>query len=581
MNEIANHNHVWHVLGDVLLILALSGLIIPILQRIKVSPALGYLLCGLLIGPHALGLLAADISILSYFVVTDTELILKLAELGVVFLLFMIGLELSFGTLWELRKKVLGLGSAQILITALVIFLISIQFDNTLPVAILISMAFALSSTAVIMQLLTERHLISRPVGRICFSVLLMQDLAVVPILVLVSAFAVQSGGSVLGLLLEAFITAFIVVALIFAAGKLLLRPLLRLISPSQNAEWLFAVVLFLVIGAALLTQSFGLSAALGGFLAGLLIAETEFRHEVEVIIEPVKGLLMGIFFMSVGMATNLATILDYPLLLPASVIGIFLIKAIVFFPLALLFGISKKRAAMSAILLAQCGEFAFLVIGLAFTNALIPEHSAQFFLLVASVSLLITPFTTYFAPHIAMLFDDKKEKAESDQPLNSSAKDHIIIAGFGRVGRMLATILEDQKMEYVAIDKDASHIAGFHNEGYPVYFGNARHKELWQRLGIERARAAIITIDDYSVTKRIISALRTSFPLIPIIVRVKDTNKLGSYYDLGATAVVPETLESTLQLAQTMLEQTNLKEKEVLQIIDKHRKEILAGEIE
>ena len=581
MSSLVEQQHnIWGVFGDVLLILALSGLIIPVLQRARISPVLGYLLCGLLIGPHALGLLTDKWPFLSAVSITDMDLISILAELGVVFLLFTIGLELTFSKLWELRKLVLGLGTLQIILTMLVIFAIATLFDNTLPAAILVGAAFSLSSTAIIMQILTERHIVSRPIGRICFSVLLMQDMAVVPILVLVSTFAGHADGSIAALLMKAVLTAVLVIAAIFAAGKLLLRPTLRILSPSQNAEWLFAIVLFLVIGAAFLTHSFGLSASLGAFLAGLLIAETEYRHEVEVIIEPVKGLLMGIFFMSVGMATDIGAILQHPYWIPASVIGVFLIKAAIFFPLGLLFGISREQAAQAAVLLAQCGEFAFLVIGLAYAGGLIPEHNAHFFLLVAAVSLLITPITTRLAPIAGQLVDKSRED-ESGQHIPASGKEgnHVIIAGFGRVGQTLASVLEDQKIPYIAIDKDGSHIARFHKAGYPVIVGNARHKELWHKLGIEQAKAAVITIDDYTASKQILHFLRREWPLIPIIVRVKDTLKLDDYYELGATAVVPETLESTLQLVRTLLLETGTKQEEAANIIDKHRKEILASE--
>lgn len=577
--QIAQHN-VWNVLGDILLILALSGVIIPVLQRARISPVLGYLFCGLLIGPHSLGLFTDDIPLLSAFVITDTELIYILAEFGVVFLLFMIGLELTLSRLWELRKLVLGLGSTQIIVTGLIIFAIAIQFDNILPTAVLIGATFALSSTAIIMQLLTEWHMISRPIGRICFSVLLMQDLAVVPILVLVGAFSGHAEGSVTFLLLKALLTATIVVVAIFAVGKLLLRPVLRILSPSKNAEWLFAIILFLVIGSASLTRSFGVSAALGAFLAGLLTAETEYRHEIEVITEPVKGILMGIFFLSVGMATDMGVILQHPFWLPASVIGIFVIKALVFFPVARIFAVPKEHAAQASVLLAQCGEFSFIVIGLALAGELLPENDAQFFLLVATVSLLITPFTTRLAPLAGKLVSRREDtKIAEDIPAASAEGNRIIIAGFGRVGQTLANILEDQKIPYIAIDKDGINVSRFHSAGYPVIVGNAGHIELWKKLYIENAKAAVITIDDFSVTERIVQLLRREWPLIPIIVRVKDTLKLGDYYGAGATAVVPETLESTLQLVRTLLEQTGIESQEADNIINKHRQEILSGE--
>ena len=581
MDNTIDPHHIWHVLADILLILALAGLVIPILQRTKISPVLGYLLCGLLIGPHSLGLLQNDIPWISAFVITDLNLIQILAELGVIFLLFMIGLELTFTRLWDLRKLVLGLGSTQILVTGAVIFLIALQFSNSLPTSVLIGASFALSSTAIVMQLLTEQHMISRPVGKISFSVLLMQDLAVVPILVLVGSLSGELNGSLVFTLFKALVTAAIVVVAIIAAGKLMLRPMLRVLSPSQNIEWLFAIILFLIIGAAYFTHSFGLSAALGAFLAGLLIAETEYRHEVEVIVEPVKGLLMGIFFLSVGMATNLTTIFQHPFWLPASVLGIFLLKAIIFFPIALIFGIPKKQAAHASVLLAQCGEFAIIIIGLALAGKLLPDQDAQFFLLVASFSLLITPFTARLAPLAEKLVSLWEKEDTDEQSANTASEgDYIIIGGFGRVGQTIAKILEDQKTPYLALDNDGSVVEQYRKQGYPVIYGDARKMELWNRLEIERASVAVLTIDDYSVTERIVRTLKQKWPLLPIVVRIHDTKNIHEYYEAGAKIVVPDTFEATLQLVRALLEELGFESEDAGDIINKHRQKTLSLDI-
>lgn len=578
MEEMIQHD-VWGVLQDILLILGLSGLIIPFLQYIKISPVLGYLLCGLLLGPYSLGLFVDDLPFLSVLVITDMDMIHILAELGVVFLLFTIGLELTFSRLWDLRRLVLGMGSTQIFITGLVIFGIALQFDNSMATAILVGAAFALSSTATIMQLLTDWHLISRPLGRTCFSVLLMQDLAVVPILVLVSAFSGDTHDPIVILLLKSLFMASVVIALIAIAGKFMLRPLLKMLSPSRNSEWLFAMVLFVVMGAATLTHSFGLSAALGAFLAGLFMAETEYRHEIEVIIDPVKGILMGIFFLSVGMSTDIAAIMDHAFWLPVSVIGIFLIKAALFYPVARMFRTPKNQAAQASVMLAQCGEFAFIVLGLAVAGGLMPQADAQFFLLVATVSLLITPLTTKLAPLAGRLMAGKtQEQNYDDLDTMSQHGGHIIIAGFGRVGQTMAYILEDQKVPYIAIDKNGEAVSQLKDAGYPVVVGNARHKTIWQKLNIADAKAVILTIDDHEITDHIIQMLRADHPDLPIVARIKDTIQLDKFYKSGATTVVPETLESTLHLMRLLLEQTGIEESEAHNIINKHRKDIMAG---
>ncbi len=576
MTDISTEHNMWHLLADILLILGLSGLVIPALQKLRVSPVIGYLMCGLLIGPFGLGALGDDIPFLKNFVITDGGLIPVLAELGVVFLLFMIGLELTFARLWELRKYVLGLGTLQILVTGGVIFAIAMQFGNSLPTSILIGAAFALSSTAVVMQLLSDWHLISRPVGRVCFSVLLMQDLAVVPILVLVGAFAVKSSDhSVTLMLLKALGSATLVISAIFISGKLLFKPTLRILSPSKNVEWLLAIILFLVIGSAMITHHFGLSAALGAFLAGLLLAETEYRHEIEVIIEPLKGMLLGIFFLSVGMATNFAEIMERPFWVFASVFGIFALKTVLFYPLARMFGVMRVKAAKSAILLAQCGEFALIVIGLALAGGLMPQDDAQFFMVVATVSLLLTPFTT----RLSFLFDRfSKVRRDDDVEFDELRRDHIIIAGFGRVGLTLANILEDQKIPYIAIEKDGLVVSKYKKEGYPVIRGDARNIMLWEKLQAEDAEAAVITIDDFESSRKILNALREKWALLPIIIRSRDTHHIECYYEEGANAVVPETLESSLQLVRRLLEQTGIPYDEAENIVDKHRIEALSG---
>lgn len=571
------------LLSAIVLILAVSGFIIPVLQIRKISSVVGYLLCGLILGPHALGLYAHDYPLISPFVITDTRLIHLLAELGVAFLLFTIGLELTFTRLWNLRKWVLGMGTTQIVLTALVIGVIAFAFDNTLKVSILIGVAFALSSTAIIMKLLQESHLIVRPVGRISFSVLLMQDLAVVPILVLVGAFSAGQGSGPLGVqLTTALVTAFLVVGAIILAGKMLLRPLLNTLAPAKNAEWLFAMILLLVIGCAALTESYGLSAALGAFLAGILIAETEYRHEVAIILNPVKSLFLGVFFMSVGMETDIAAVLQHPVWLPLSVIGIFFIKALCFYPVARLYGISSSHAAQASIYLAQCGEFAFLVIGLALAGGLLPHDDAQFFLLVSAVSLLLTPLTVRLAPLAGGIFesgeDSDKETEKNRLAFDEERENHVIIAGFGRVGQILADILEAQKIPYVAMDMNTELVSRFHAQGYPVVVGNAMKKVMWEYLRSDRAKAVVFTIDDFSATEYTIRYLRIRWPLLPIVVRARDHAGIKSFFDAGATSVVPEAYESSLRLVRILLEKVGVNAGEAENIVKAHRRQYVVS---
>lgn len=574
------HQHFIVLINDILLILALSGVIIPALQRVRISPILGYLFCGLLIGPYSMGMLTETMPWVSWLAITDTKVISVLAELGVVFLLFMVGLKLSFSKLWALRRLVVGLGGLQFLITAFTISCIAFYFENSIETSILIGASFALSSTAIVMQLLMDRHMVSQLTGRVTFSVLLLQDLAVVPILVLVSFFGASvdgNGTSAVILLVQSLAVAVAVVLGILVFGKRLLRPLLYALSPAKNTEWLFAVSLFIVIGTAGLTQSFGLSAALGAFLAGVLIGETEYKHEIAVMLDPVKGVLMGIFFLSVGMSTNLAALLENPFWIVGSVLGIFLLKSTLFYPLALLFNIPHLQAIKSSIMLAQCGEFAFIIINLALMGNLLPEMDAQFFLLVATVSLLLTPATTKLSDFIAHIVKKRQSQAKENEDTTIPQQEgHIIIAGFGRVGRTLADILERRMLPYVAIDRDVAHVSNMRSQGYPVIYGNARRIDLWRRLHGDHAKAIVITIDDHDVSDAVLQALRKEWPLVPIIVRVKDTQSVEEYYRHGASVVVPETLEATLSLVHKLLDYYDVSPDMAQELTSQYRKEVL-----
>jgi CPA2 family monovalent cation:H+ antiporter-2 len=569
--------------ADLLLVFALAGLIIPLMQRLKVSSALAWLIFGMIIGPYGIGRLGGDMAWVQLFTISDTRLVNVLAELGIIFLLFMIGLELSFQRLMQLKRYVLGLGTAQILVTGAVIFAIARWWGNALDISLLIGAAFALSSTAMIMHILRERHALSRPYGIISFSVLLMQDLAVAPILLMLGIFA--RAGTATGLeaymvLGNALLSAIVVIAGIYLLGRRLLRPLLVRLDLARHPEWLMAVSLFIVLGAATITQHMGLSAALGAFLAGMLLGETPYKHEIEVIIDPLRGLLMGVFFLSVGMFTDIAAVMGTPWRLAMAVVGIFVIKAAIIYPLARITGVAKATAAEVAILLAQCGEFALLVIAAAKSAGLIPGDDAQFFLLVAIVSMLLTPFTAKLAEYVRRWLDrgdPVNDKLDIMQHSAEEIDDHVIIAGFGRVGHMIGEVLESQTIPYIAIDADGQRVADLNARGYPVYIGDARRMAIWDHLNVRKSRAVLITIDDHEQARIILQALRARVPELPIIVRAHDTLHVNSLYEKGASHVVPETLESTLHLASQLLRRMKLDNIEADEMIDEFRRKLLA----
>ncbi|MGZ9097507.1 MAG: cation:proton antiporter domain-containing protein [Micavibrio sp.] len=390
--------------SELLILLGIAGLTIPLLQRFRISPVLGFLLCGILVGPYGLSLWLQNFGTGwgAPLGIRDSEIVSSFADMGIVFLMFMIGLKLSLSELWSMRRHILGLGSCQIVLTGTVVFLVARLFNNSMEMSILLGACFALSSTAVVMQLLEEKKKEKTPVGRLCFSILLMQDLAVVPILTMIPAFAMVSEENLFFIVLKALLVSALSITAIYFIGLKILEPILRYLKPEDHPEWLMSFVLFLVIGMAMLTESFGLSAALGAFMAGLLLAETEYRDDVEVIISPVKGLLLGVFFLSVGMMIDVRALLDNPVWIFLSVIGIGVLKASLLFLLCRFFRLEKALSAETAIMLGQGGEFVFVIVAIALTHGIIYQPDAQFFMLITVVSMMITPFVAPLAPRIA-----------------------------------------------------------------------------------------------------------------------------------------------------------------------------------
>ncbi len=569
-------HHLVVLLTDLLLFFGVAGVIVPLLQRVKLSPVLGYLLCGIMIGPAGLGTFVDNFSWLSPLVIEDTATVQILGELGIIALLFMIGLELSFRRLKELKKYVLGLGSLQIICSAAVICGVALYFGNSTESALVLGASLALSSTAIVVQLLREKHLFNQPVGVLCFSILLMQDLAVVPILIMATVLAGSEDASVSFLVVQSLLLAVASVSIIYVVGKRFLRPLMRAVSFTKNPEWLTAFMLFVVIAAATLTQSAGLSAALGAFLAGLLIAETEFRHEIEIIIDPLKNLLLGLFFLSTGMMIDITAVLDNPYWILTSVAGIFAIKGFIIYPLSRVFGVAKPRAIKAAVMLAQPGEFTFLILSVAMISGLVSAEDGQFFLLVTTVGMMVSPFLFNAAPWLVRIFAREDEVVSSDVIGDVDESGHIIIAGFGRIGFLVGEVLESQQFSYRAIDTDYSRVYRYQNEGYPVVYGDARRSEQWRHLHIEKARAVVVTIDDHSAAQEILHTIRKHWPHVPVSMRAEFITDMERLYDLGAEHVVPETLESSLQLARTTMEMLGMEEQHIDEAIESNRKNAL-----
>lgn len=572
-HAVTEHHHLIDIISNILLFFAISGLVVPLLQRVKISPVLGYLTCGIIIGPFGITQFSDMHPWIAYLSIDEPGTVQMLGELGIITLMFMIGLELSFSRLKELRRFIFGLGSAQILATACIIFAIASLFDNSLQASVLLGASFALSSTAIVMKLLEERKLSSRPIGVLCFSILLMQDLAVVPILVLTSSFTGDTQSSVITALGTSLLLGAVTVMGIYWLGKKVLAPLLQSVSFSTTPEWLAAFIVLIVLTCSILTYSVGLSLALGAFMAGLLIAETEFKHEVEVVINPLKGLLLGLFFLSIGMIIDLAEVMRQPILLLLSVLGIYLLKACIILVLCLAFRVPGRQAAEASVYLAQPGEFALMILGVAISTQLMPAHDVQFFLLVTVVAMMLTPILFKLAPlagNYGHRIFDGHEVAPSATTI--SGRNKVVIAGFGRVGQLVANALEEQRIPYIAFDHDGARVQQLKKQNFPVIYGDARKKELWHHLIGENIEAAIIAIDDHYATKHILKSLRTKFPLLPVIVRSKDSKDLNMLYDEGANEVVAETLESSLRIAQLLMEKLGIEPEETQRVIKKIR---------
>lgn len=561
-------------LRETLLFLVLTGILVPLLQRLRVNQVLGFLAAGALVGPFGLGLWADTLPWLATFTFPKGEGVMVLGELGVLFLMFMIGLELSASHLWALRRWVFGAGSAQVGFSALAIGSLAFLFGNQVETAIVLGLVLALSSTAVVMQLLTERRMLGTPLGQATFSILMLQDLAVVPLLILVGLLA---GGESDGLALTlgaTFFKSVTTIVVIYLLGRRVLSPVFRYFAARRQPEVFMALTLLSTLGIAALTEKAGLSMALGAFLAGLLLAETEFKHEVKVTIEPFKGLLMGVFFMSVGMGIDMREIAQVPLLLPLSVLGLFAVKIAVLVAILRIGGFNWGRAVEGGALLGQGGEFTFIVVGYALTTGLLEPGIGQFMMLVVGISLFATPliakagsrFAEWWEAHHVRKLGDLEQAGAPDMSR------HVVIAGFGRVGQLVAQLLHAQGIPFVAVDANTRLVSELHARGMPVYTGDAARIELLNRVHAEQAAAIIVTMDHPSSALHAVTAIHKAYPSIPIYARSRDEKHAHTLLQAGASVVIPETLETGLQLTAFALQALGLDEGVAAHIVQLER---------
>ncbi|WP_436637835.1 cation:proton antiporter domain-containing protein [Microbaculum sp. FT89] len=564
-------------LSDALVFLIVAGVVVPVFHRFRLGTVLGFIVAGVVVGPFGLGRFQFDFPLIGFIVLEDPHRVEPFAELGVVFLLFVLGLEMSFARLWEMKRYVLGVGTVQVVATTVLIGAIVALLGQPGPVALAVGLALALSSTAIVMQLLVEERRLATTTGRVSLSVLLMQDMMVVPALIIVSLLAASGpGGSGVASWSEigvAMIEAFLVVAAIVLFGRYVLRPLLRQAALTGIRELIMAMVLFTVVAAAIGTEAAGLSPALGAFLAGLLLAESEYRHQIEVDIEPFKGLLLGLFFITVGMSIDLAVVAKFIVWLIPAVIGLIALKAAVTFLTARVFGVSLHSAAETAIMLAQAGEFGFVVFALARSSGILSVETTQFLIVVIGLSMAVTPFLSRISVAVSRRVEEIEQKgAASPGKEIEGLEGHVVIGGFGRVGRTIARVLESENVPYVAIDQNARLVGRERQSGRHIFFGDAGREEILDRAGADRARAFIVTVDSPRNAEHMVQAACRRRPNAPVYARARDTDHARALAKLGAEVVVPEAVEGSLRLAGRILSGLGWPDEAVSRRIDQER---------
>ena len=539
---------------ETLLFLATAGIAVPLFHRLRVSPVLGFLSAGVALGPFGLGHVASRFPAVSVLAITDTGRLWDIADLGVVFLLFMVGLELSFERLSRLRRLVFGFGALQVGTSAAAIALPAFLLGLPSTAAIVLGLALSLSSTAVTIPVLAERKHLNSAAGRTAFSVLLFQDLAVAPLLFTVSVLSTPHDAGLGFQLLLTLAPAALALGLIVLLGRLVLRPLFHGVAATKSTEFFMAACLLVVIGTGAITAASGLSMSLGAFLAGLLLAETEFRREIEVTIEPFKGLLLGLFFVSIGVGLDLSAVVDRPGILLAICCGTVVIKAGLVFGLGRLFKLPRGVAAEIALLLGPSGEFAFVLVGQAATAGVLPAPVAHLTTVAVTLTMMAIPLLARLGERFGRGPAVPVGLAEAAVPPPDDGEARVIIVGYGRVGRLVGDMVASHGLPFLAVDDDARLVRREREAGAPIYYGDATRREFLDRCGLARARGLVVTLNSPLIAQEVVTAARAARADLTIVARARDADHARVLYDLGATDAVPETIEASLQLSEAAL---------------------------
>ncbi len=553
-------------LYDVLIFLLAAVVVVPVFQRLRTSPVLGYLAAGIIVGPHGLA------------IIRDSESAHALAEFGVVFLLFMIGLELSMKRLRSLSRYVFGLGALQVAITGILIAGVAWSVGVSTEAAIIIGCGLALSSTAFVIQLLIERGERTSTFGNISFAVLLFQDLAIVPFLLLVTLLGEGEGTFITAMGL-AILEAAVALILVVGIGRLIMRPVYRFIAETGSSELFVATTLLIILGTGWLLSFAGISIVLGAFLAGLLLSETEYKHQVEADIRPFRGILLGLFFMTVGMTIDLNLILNEIEKIALLVIGLLLGKSIITTVLCRIFRLPLGISVRTGLILSQGGEFGFILFIAASTLGLLPADTAQILVAGITLTMVATPLMAYMGGRFsAYLEGQKKTSVAGVDQIIEDLHDHVLIVGFGRVGQTVAKILSAGGVPFIALDMDAARIQACRAKSLPVYFGDASRGEILKVMGANQMKCAVITVDQLTTADRVVAALHEFFPDLPIFVRARGLLHVRRLESEGATQAVPEALEASLQLGAITLNSMGASSDEISEIIQELRKDDYAN---
>jgi CPA2 family monovalent cation:H+ antiporter-2 len=550
-------------LGSTVIFLGAAVVAVPLFKRLKLGAILGYLVAGALIGPSALNL------------VNDPDTILHFSEIGVVLLLFLIGIELEPEKLWRLRGAVVLTGGGQLLITASIIGALLLMLLSSWPTTIVIALAVALSSTAFAIQLMTEHNVLKSPPGQQGFGILLMQDLAVIPILVLVDALASSPSPDA-----PPWYFGIAAIVLVLVIGRFLLNPFLGLVARYGSAEVMTASALLIVLATAMGIETAGLSMGMGAFLAGILLANSSFRHQLEMEVEPFKGLLLGLFFIAIGMNLDLGLLTSQPLLIVGAAFALVSIKTLVIWMLLRLSGQSSKDALHVGLMLCQGGEFAFVVMTQAVGNGIVDPALANQVTLVVGISMALTAplvilhsqfFSTDNCPRV---YDDAREHEEPA----------VIIAGFGRFGQITGRILAANGIAFTALDNDAAHIEFVKKFGNRVFYGDAARLDMLRTAGIDHARVMLVALDDETQSLRAVELVREHYPQVRVVVRAHNRFSVQLFRQLGAHAVVRELIDGSLNAADLVLKEYGFNDhaaERMVEIFQRHDDETLESVVE